>query len=423
MAPHLVICGIGSGMDRSLPLVRGIGFRLTVITDTVTPLMRQTADQVVPVYPRDLAKVTAAVTEAGVRGADGVLSLGYENPPVIAELTARLGGYGIDLETALNCTRKDRRIAILHRAGVRVARHAIAEDAHGALAGLEQVGYPAVVKPVDLTSSLGVTKLDNPANAVGLVEQALLMSPAGRVIVEEFLVGTEHTVEGVCQDGQLHVTAFSDRNYADEELFAPYFFENGDTLPSALAPGVQVEIIAVVTSAVAALALDPAVFSCDVLLTAAGEVVLLEVAGRMAGSRFGTEVVPLSTGVNVLPSAVRLAVGDRLRAEELTPRSSRPVVLRYRPAMPGVVQSVGELPTEPADPRVYDLFWENRPSVGDRLDRYRSGKDMIAGVIVTDRSIASAEEVARRTLYRLPLVIAEDASTTGGGEASHAPPR
>lgn len=419
MARHLVICGIGSGMDRSLRMIRDMGFRLTVITDTVTPTVREAADLVVPAYPRDSAKVKAAVAEAGVRGADGVLSLGYENPPVIAELTARLGGYGIDLQAALNCTRKDRRIGILRRAGVRVPRHMVADDVSGAFAGLEKLGYPAVVKPVDLTSSLGVCKIDGSAGTVGLVEQALRMSPAGRVMVEEFLVGTEHTVEGACQDGQVHITGFSDRNYTEKELFAPYFFENGDTLPSALDPDVQAEIIAVVASGIAALALDPAIFSCDVLLTTTGEIVLLEVAGRMAGSRFGTEIVPLSTGVNVLPSAVRLAVGERLRADELTPCSAHPVVLRYRPAIPGVVASVGELSTVSLDPSVYDLFWETRPRVGDRLDRYRSGKDLIAGVIVTDGSIASAEEVARRTLDRLPIVIT-DVPRAVGGEANRA---
>jgi biotin carboxylase len=94
---------------------------------------------------------------------------------------------------------------------------------------------------------------------------------------------------------------------------------------------------------VKALALDPAAFSADILVTVAGEVVVLEVAGRLAGARFGTELVPLSTGVNVLPNAVRLALGEGLRPAEFTLVCSRAVVLRYLPAEGGRAASLGDL--------------------------------------------------------------------------------
>src|SRR5690606_27484531 len=117
--------------------------------------------------------------------------------------------------------------------------------------------------------------------------------------------------------------------------------------------------------AVETLGLDPAVWHCDVLVTLTDEVVVLEVASRMSGARFGTELVPLSTGVGVLADAVRIALGDAIVEGPEPPLLGQPVVLRYLPAEAGHIVEVGELPDIRDDRRIYDVFWEQRPTVGE----------------------------------------------------------
>ncbi len=408
MSRHLVVCGVGSGMERSLELVKDLGVEITAVTDQPNETVRRLADRTVHAYPRRIEPVWEGLRTAGVGSADGVLSLGYENPPVIAALAARFGVSGLDMETALNCTRKDRRLAVLRGSGVRVPAHHVAADAEDALAGIDRIGVPAVVKPADGTSSMGVTKVAERSGAARAVAHALQASVCGRVVVEEFLSGTEHTVEGVSSGGSIRFTGFSDRNYAAKERFPPYFYENGDTLPSVLAAGDQQRIRDTTAAAVKALGLGTAVFHADILFTDAGEVVVLEVAGRMAGSRFGTEIVPLSTGVNLLPNAVRMALDEPLVEREFTPVRSDAVVLRYLPGTGGRVTAIGDLAAVGRDERVYDLFWEADLRVGTRLPVYRSGKDMLAGVIVRAETIEAAQAVADRTLARLPLTVEPD---------------
>ncbi|WP_051163412.1 ATP-grasp domain-containing protein [Nocardia brevicatena] len=390
-------------MDRSLSEIAAMGYQLVVVTDTVTAQVIDAADQVIEAYPRDVDAVMSQVGSARIRSVVGVLSLGYENPPVISRLCERFGTPGLPFDVALNCTDKTRRIRLLDAAGIRVPRYRTADNMRDALQAFEEIGEPAVVKPADLTSSIGVSLLHS-GSANHLIREAFNMSPAGRVVVEEYLEGTEHTIEGVRQHGQVSITGVSDRNYSDKLRFAPYFFENGDTLPSSLPSTALEDLITTCVAAVDTLDLDPAVFSCDTLRTTDGESVILEVAARMAGSRFGTEIVPLSTGVNVLPSAVRLAVDEPLQASETAPNSNRPVVLRYLASSPGLVTTVDDLPARTPN-GVYDLFWENRPQPGQRLQPYRSGKDMIAGVIASGNSLAEAELIAARALAEVPLTI------------------
>ncbi len=157
------------------------------------------------------------------------MTLGYDNPPVVARLAAELGCPGVPVEVADLCTLKDRRIAALDRAGLPVPRFSVATTADAALAALDRIGLPAVVKPSDRTGSLGVAKLDDRGTAREPVERALALSPTGRVVVEEYLTGTEHTVAGFAVEGRLRVTGFADREYGEKERFFPHFFEGGDT--------------------------------------------------------------------------------------------------------------------------------------------------------------------------------------------------
>ncbi|WP_234437081.1 ATP-grasp domain-containing protein [Streptomyces maremycinicus] len=321
----------------------------------------------------------------------------------MARLTAALGCPGVPVDVADMCTLKHRRIAALRDAGLEVPRFAVASDVSGALAGLESVGLPAVVKPSDRTGSVGVAKLDTWDTARPVLERALALSPTGHVVVEEYLSGTEHTVAGFAVDGALRVTGFADREYGEKERFFPHFFEGGDTLPTLLDADQQAEVVRTVQRGVEALELTTAVVNTDILRTAEGRVFLLEITCRLTGARIATEVMPLATGVDPLPNAVRLALGRPFAPEELRPTRDDAVVQRFLPADGGKVAWIGGLDDLAATPGVYDLFWGTDLGPGTVLPRYRGGNDVLAGVIARGDDVAAAELLADRVLSALPL--------------------
>ncbi|MBQ1097929.1 ATP-grasp domain-containing protein [Streptomyces sp. b94] len=403
MTERLLVCGLGSGMDRSLSELRSPRRELVVVTDTPTQRAREAADVLLVCDPTDGTAVLAELSAAGIDRLDGVFSLGADNPPAVSVLAHRFGCPGLPLETALDCTLKDRRLAILRDAGLDLPRFAAAESVEEALRAVAEVGLPAVIKPSDQTGSLGVVKVDSAGAVRERAAEALRLSPAGRIVVEEFLEGTEHTLAAFMVHGELHRFGFADREYGRKEEFAPYFFEGGDTLPSRLTAEQIEEVTDTVRRGARALRLDPAVINTDILLTRDGRVVLLEITGRLTGARIATEVMRLATGVDPLPNVVRLALGRPLDLSELRPTRDGAAVQRFLPADGGVVEWVGDPRDVARRAGVHDVFWGIEPTPGTVVPPYRGGADVLAGVIAYAGDAAEAEAIAERTLRALPL--------------------
>ncbi len=402
MPDVLLVCGVGAGIDRSLAKIKDLDVDVLVVTDVSTDRIRRAASTIVIADPTDPDAVVSSLRTAGIRTIDGVLSLGVDNPPVVARLCRLFGCPGLDEEIANDCTQKDRRIRILSASGLSTPRHVTAGNVREALDALESIGLPAVVKPTDQSGSVGVAKIDSMAPAAALVADALRLARSGRVVLEQFLVGTEHTVAGLSVGDELFFTGFSDRDYGRKELFSPYFFERGELVPTALDPATVDRVLRTVTSGVRALRLSPAVFNSDVLVTPSGDVVLIDLTGRMTGARFATDVIPLGTGVDLLPNAVRLALGRPIELSELRPTRNQAVVQRYLPAQGGIVDWIGDLESAKF-PGVYDLFWGMDLTVGQELPTYRSSRDILAGVIASGSCLAEADEAADRALACVPL--------------------
>ncbi|PAK23836.1 hypothetical protein CJD44_26340 [Streptomyces sp. alain-838] len=403
MTERLLVCGLGSGMDRSLAELRSTRRELVVVTDTPTERAREAADVLLVCDPADGTAVLAKLSAAGIDRLDGVFSLGADNPPAVSVVAHRFGCPGLPLETALDCTLKDRRLAILREAGLDLPRFAAAESVAEALRAVAEVGLPAVIKPSDQTGSLGVVKVDSPGAVRELAAEALRLSPVGRIVVEEFLEGTEHTLAAFMVDGELHRFGFADREYGRKEEFAPYFFEGGDTLPSRLTGEQIEEVTDTVRRGALALRLDPAVINTDILRTRDGRVVLLEITCRITGARIATEVMRLATGVDPLPNVVRLALGRPLDLSELRPTRDGAAVQRFLPADGGVVEWVGDPRHVARRAGVHDVFWGIKLAPGTLVPPYRGGADVLAGVIAYAGDTAEAEAIAERTLRALPL--------------------
>jgi biotin carboxylase len=71
-----------------------------------------------------------------------------------------------------------------------------------------------------------------------------------------------------------------------------------------------------------------------------GEPYMIELAARLSGGFFCTREIPLNTGVDFIGAAIRLALGEPVTADELTPRFQQPVVQRYAFPAPGTVVSI-----------------------------------------------------------------------------------
>jgi len=153
-----------------------------------------------------------------------------------------------------------------------------------------QLGYPVVVKARRLCASRGVIRADHAEDFLQQVHRvSRIQSSADRdasalgLIVESFIPGSEHALEGLLENGQLRVLALIDK---PDPLDGPYFEETIYVSPSRLPADRQQSIANSVQRACAAAGLVSGAIHAEMRLNDAG-VWLLEVAARSIGGLCG----------------------------------------------------------------------------------------------------------------------------------------
>jgi biotin carboxylase len=127
----------------------------------------------------------------------------------LAQAREALGLPGMDAATAQNVRDKSRMKTVLSAAGVPCARHRLVTDPDGALAFAAEVGYPLVAKPPAGAGAQATYRLDD-EGALRSWLGALPPRADAPGLLEEFLVGEEHTFDSVCIGGRTVWTSISD---------------------------------------------------------------------------------------------------------------------------------------------------------------------------------------------------------------------
>jgi biotin carboxylase len=120
-----------------------------------------------------------------------------------------LGLDGMNVETALNARDKSRMKSVLRDAGVPCARHQLVTNPGEALAFAEAVGFPLVAKPPAGAGAQATYRLDDQSALRGWLEG---IPPRAEEpgLLEEFLVGDEHTFDSVTVGGETVFSSISD---------------------------------------------------------------------------------------------------------------------------------------------------------------------------------------------------------------------
>lgn len=119
----------------------------------------------------------------------------------IAEARERLGVPGMSPETTRAFRDKSKMKDILRAAGIPCARHALVRSVDEGRAAAKRIGFPLVVKPPAGAGSVGTFRVEDEAQLLVALSAS---SPSAHhpVLLEEFIVGTEHSLETISIDGK-----------------------------------------------------------------------------------------------------------------------------------------------------------------------------------------------------------------------------
>jgi biotin carboxylase len=349
----------------------------------------------------DFSDVEAVVDVARRHSVDGVLTVSADRAvPVVAAVAEELGLPGIGTETAHRMTHKIAMRRTLADAGVAQPEFAAVRNLHEGYAGVERVGFPAVLKPADSGGQRGVFRLDSVADLERHLHLALAESPTEEAIVESYVEALEMNGLVVVRDGEAFPLTLSDRLRPPGIGFGVGWIH---VYPASIYADQLEESERIAIHAVHALGLENGIAFPQLLATSDGRVLVIEVAARIPGGQMA-DLARHAVGVDLVDIALRQALGEPVPDELVEPAFKQPLAIRFLTAEPGplptgTVRSVGGLEKVNAFPGVVqsELYLTEGETIRPvRLDGDRRGYVIAVGdtsIEALDRAEAAASLV------------------------------
>jgi biotin carboxylase len=289
----------------------------------------------------------------------------------VASLCESLGLPGIGRDKAELFTNKVRMRGFLVQNGFDTPQFANCPSPQSAVEFTRLHGYPVVIKPPANQASRGVFKANSDDALLGRYQEARSFARDGHVLVEQFLEGTELTVEGFKTATKHYSLAVSKKKaLPNNPMVASELFYSPST------EGIDYKRLkSQHDRLVEEMGLPFGITHAEYIYSN-DRFYLVEVAARGGGTKISSDIVPALSGVQTNELLISLALGEPVAslsaAEVVTPYA----VLSFFNFEPGLVKSISGLESVRQMSGVLDIEMNFR--VGDRImapadDRGRHG--------------------------------------------------
>ena len=203
----------------------------------------------------------------------------------LGQLRDDLGIPGMGAEAGRNFRDKARMKGVLRAHGLPCARHTLATSRAEASAFARDVGYPLIVKPKEGSGSRGTYRLDSEVDLDGCL-RSMPASPARPLMLEEFVVGEEHSFDSIAIGGKVVWYSTNDYVPAALEVVREPWIQWCVVLPREVEDPRYDMIRSVAQDALSALGMDTGMSHMEWFRRPDGSVAISEVGARPPGARF-----------------------------------------------------------------------------------------------------------------------------------------
>lgn len=302
----ILVIGAGIGQIPLLERAKARGLRTIVVSKPGDYPGFALADETCSLDIFDREAITKYARD---RSIDAVITEQNDlTAPTAAFVAERLGLPGNTFDQVTAYCNKSRFRSNCDVLGIPAPRHVSIDSADCPPLSFVHVPFPWMVKPEDSQSSMGVSRINVPADFSTAVSHALAHSPSRRAILEEFFQGREVVCEGFVRRGVYFHLAFGDRKY----FTLPGLFIPSQTLfPSTLPETFKERILACERKMVAHVGLKFAIIHSEYLVNErTGEFRAVESAPRGGGVYIASHLIPHVTGIDVTDLVLDLALGQ-----------------------------------------------------------------------------------------------------------------
>lgn len=336
-----------------------------------------------------------ALIERTVREYDieHVLHFGHESTQVpVSECAATLGRSLNPPSAVATINDKTLLRALLHREGLSPVRTRAFDSPEAAVAGLAGFPLPAVAKPARLDGSRGVRLILAPADIECWAATVTGdYGYTGPVLVEEFLIGPEMSVETLSVDGTHTVVGVTQK-----EAGPPTFVERGHVFPAALPAPLYRAVADLTVALLTAAGYRFGPCHTEIILTRSGPRIV-ESQTRFGGDRI-TRLIEVATGFDMEAALFAALAGEPVGP---VPPNARLGVVSFFDLPSGRVTGIGDLEPIRRLPFVHELTF--KPVVGDLVTEPTDSAGR-PGFVVLDAADRAEAAVRLREIRRLLTV-------------------
>lgn len=241
---------------------------------------------------------------------DGILTTSDYPVNVVAYVGSKLNLPTMSQEVADICTNKFKQRALFLKNGIKTPYFKLC-DASQDLSVFNE--FPYIIKPCDSSASRGVKKVNNTTELEQAFEDAMSYSRSSQVLIESFIEGREFSVETLTQNKVTHIINITEKITKGEDL--GYFVEDVHLESARLTDEERILIEKEVHGATTLIGFDNCPSHTEIKLNEKGAFII-EIACRLGGDYITSDLVPLSTGVDMLDNLIRIALGEPVDVEK-----------------------------------------------------------------------------------------------------------
>lgn len=260
----------------------------------------------------------------------------------------------------------------------------LCEKIENALSFYRELGRKCIIKPLDNSASRGVFSINEEADITMHFEESMAatskMNPY--VLIEEYVTGTEFTVDGLMMPGGHKCLAISEKkHYAyNENVACELLFENKNRK-------YDYNQLRAINDNLVNLSEMPFGLTHAEYKYCNGQFYLIEIQARGGGTFIATDIVPFISGIDSYTEQIRWAVEEDVHVEyEYDKMSEACAVLHFFdvPGKNGIVTSV-------EGPDYFDslgekMMYELDFKVGDRVEETKDDSTRIGWYILKTKT-------------------------------------
>ncbi len=260
----------------------------------------------------------------------------------------------------------------------------------------QQLSFPMIVKAVDQQGSRGLNIAETEAELLAAWDATMKETQKDYCIVEEYLSGPKHGVNGCIIDGKI-VFLIASQDITDKNAVL------GHILPFKVDADLHRDIMDQSMAAVRAVGLNHCIFNIDFILHK-GQVFIIEVTGRL-GANGIPDLLSLYYGIDIYKILSDIAAGVNPVKElpqELTPKTACCSKM-LTSQTDGVLKAI--LNENPPDPHIVSISYFVSP--GERVHLYRSAKDCVGQIILQGPTAKDCQEQIEKIEARIDFILEE----------------